>query len=301
MKKVQVIGAAIVDILVSGADESVFHTGSSPTGGIRMSYGGDALNEAVVLRHLGVPVRLETVIGDDEAGKSVLQKITAAGVDTAGVHIRKGLRTGINVVLIDHRGERSFLTDPAGSLRQLGPEDITLPLPEDIGILSLASIFVSPLLGIQEMETLFRQAKVQGITTCADMTRCKHGETPEVMAPVLRYVDYLLPNESEAMRLTGCATVEAAADALHRAGAGTVIVKCGAKGCYAKTAERSFWAEAEQNIPCVDSTGAGDSFAAGFLCGLAQELPLEACIALANQCGAKAIQRVGATAWTESP
>ena len=59
MKKVLVMGAAIVDILVSQADESVFRTGSSPTGGIRMSYGGDALNEAIALRHLGVPVRLE--------------------------------------------------------------------------------------------------------------------------------------------------------------------------------------------------------------------------------------------------
>jgi len=299
MKKVAVVGAAIVDILVSEADESVFRTGSSPTGGIRMSYGGDALNEAIVLRHLGVPVRLETVIGDDEAGKSVLQKMVAAGLDTDGVQIRKGLRTGINVVLIDHTGERSFLTDPAGSLRQLGMEDITLPVPKDIGILSLASMFVSPLLGTQEMETLFRQAKAQGIITCADMTRCKNGETPEVMAPVLQYVDYLLPNESEAARLTGFETAEAAADALHHAGAGTVIVKCGAKGCYVKTAERSFWTEAEPDIPCVDSTGAGDSFAAGFLCGLAQDLPLEDCITLANRCGAKAVQQVGATAWTE--
>lgn len=299
MKKVTVIGAAIVDILVSEADASVFRTGSSPTGGIRMSYGGDALNEAIVLRHLGVPVRLETVIGDDEAGRSVLQKMTAAGLDTVGVQIQQGLRTGINVVLIDSDGERSFLTDPAGSLRQLGMEHITLPFPEDVGILSLASMFVSPLLGITEMADIFRQAKAQGITTCADMTRCKHGETPEVMAPVLQYVDYLLPNESEAMRLTGLAHAEAAAEALHRAGAGTVIVKCGARGCYVKSAERSFWAEAEKNIPCVDSTGAGDSFAAGFLSGLAQDLPLEECIALANRCGAKAIQQVGATAWTE--
>ena len=300
MKKVLVLGAAIVDILVSQADESVFRTGSSPTGGIRMSYGGDALNEAIALRHLGVPVRLETVIGDDEAGKSVLQKMETANLATEGIHIRKGLRTGINVVLIDREGERSFLTDPASSLRQLGMEDIALPFPDDVGIVSLASMFVSPPLGIAEMEAIFRQAKVQGMITCADMTRCKNGETPEVMAPMLQYVDYLLPNESEAMRLTGYADAATAAEALHQAGAGTVIVKCGAKGCYVKTTGRSFWADAVPNIPCIDSTGAGDSFAAGFLSGLARELPPEECLALANQCGAKAIQHVGATTWTET-
>ena len=300
MKTVQVIGAAIMDILVSGADASVFHSGSFPTSGIRMSYGGDALNEAIVLRHLGVPVRLETVIGNDEAGGAVLRRMESAGLSTEAVHIRTGLRTGINVVLIDREGERSFLTDPASSLRQLGMEDIALPFPDDVGIVSLASMFVSPLLGISEMEAIFRQAKAQGMITCADMTRCKNGETSEMMASVLQYVDYLLPNESEAMRLTGCADAETAAEALLQAGTGTVIVKCGARGCYVKTTGRSFWADALPNVPCIDSTGAGDSFAAGFLSGLARELPLEECLALANQCGAKAIQHVGATTWTET-
>ena len=49
MKRVSIFGAAIVDILVSDADARVFQTGSSPTDGIRMSYGGDALTEATVL------------------------------------------------------------------------------------------------------------------------------------------------------------------------------------------------------------------------------------------------------------
>lgn len=299
MKKVLVIGAAIIDILVSGADEAVFRTGTHPTEGIRLSYGGDALNEATGLAHLGVPVRLETVVGDDEAGRAVLRRMEAAGIPAEGVHIRSGLRTGVNVVLVRPDGERSFLTDPHGSLRALEMADITLPYPDDIGIVCFASLFVSPHLGISQMAELFRQAKSQGLITCADTLRSKRGERAADMAPLLTQLDYLVPSEDEALFLTGMETPEAAADEFLRGGAGTVIVKCGARGCYVKTGGAAYWVAAEPDVPCVDTTGAGDSFMAGFLSGLARELPLPDCVALGNRCGAKAVQHVGATTWTE--
>ena len=299
MKKVLVIGAAIVDIMVSGADASVFQAGSRPTEGIRLSFGGDALNEATVLRHLGIPVRLETVVGDDEAGRLLLRHMAAADIPTDGVHIRKDLRTGINVVLAQPDGERSFLTDPQGSLRALGLADIALPYPEDTGIVCLASLFVSPLLGISEMTELFRQAKAQGLITCADTVRSKKGETAADMAPLLPCLDYLIPSEEEALQLTRCATIEEAAEDFCRRGTKTVIVKSGPRGCYVRTAQRAYWVAGEQTVPSVDTTGAGDSFTAGFLSGLARELPLEECIAIANHCGAMAVQHVGATTWTE--
>ena len=75
--EIVIVGAAIVDVLVSPANESVFKTGSCPADTIHMSIGGDALNEATVLAKLGNSgcprVYLETVIGDDLAGKIVLR------------------------------------------------------------------------------------------------------------------------------------------------------------------------------------------------------------------------------------
>lgn len=295
MKQVTIIGAAIVDILVSQADEHVFQTGSSPTGGILMSYGGDALNEATVLHKLGVPVRLETVLGRDSAGEAVLRRMEELGLNRESVHLRDDLRTSINVVLITEDGERSFLTDPHASMRRLSPADITLP--ENTDILCLASIFVFPLLKTEELRALFAEAKARGITVCADMTTRKNGETVADLALALQYVDYLFPNEKEAMLFTGADTVETAADALANAGVGTVVIKCGAKGCYVKAADRAFWAPAEENVVCVDTTGAGDSFVGGFLSCLAKDLPLESCVAFANHCGARAVEQIGATAW----
>ena len=299
MKKVQIIGAAIVDVLVSPADERVFEIGSCPAERIVMSYGGDALNEATVLKALGGDVRLRTVLGDDEAGRAVLRRMEQVGLDTAQTAIRDDFHTSVNVVLVKPDGQRCFLTDPGASQRKLRLEDIPLPLPADTGILCFASIFVFPQMKTAEMAEVFRAAKEQGITVCADMTKRKNGETTADVARALRYIDYLFPNDAEAMLLTGKGSPEEAAADLLNAGVGTVVVKCGPKGCYIANREGSFWVAAEENVTVVDTTGAGDSFVGGFLYALSNDLPLQECARIANSCGAKAVQKIGATAWVD--
>jgi len=297
MKKVEIIGAAIVDVLVSPANEAVFRTGSAPCERIVMTYGGDALNEATVLRGLGAPVRLVTVLGSDDAGEAVRRRMERVGLDLEGVQVREELSTSVNVVLVKENGERSFLTCPTASQRRLRLADITMPFPADIDILCLASIFVFPQLKTPELAAIFRQAKEQGITVCADMTKRKNGETVADMAPALRYVDYLFPNEEEAMLLTGGKDAVQAARMLSQAGVGTVVVKCGSRGCFIKRGEEEFTVPAVEGVRCVDTTGAGDSFVGGFLYGLANDLPLRECAVQANLCGARAVEKVGATTW----
>ena len=297
MKKVQIIGAAIVDVLVTPADERVFEVGSCPADRIVMSYGGDALNEATVLHRLGGDVRLRTILGDDEAGRAVLRRMEQVGLDTGDTRMAPDLRTSVNVVLVRPSGERCFLTDPGASQRQLRLEDIPARFPADTGIVCFASMFVFPQMRAGEMAEVFRRAKAQGITVCADMTKRKNGETTDDVAQALQYLDYLFPNDAEAMLLTGKETVEEAAADLRRVGVGTVVVKCGARGCYITNEAGSFWVAAEENVTVVDTTGAGDSFVGGFLYALSQDLPLEECARTANACGAKAVQKIGATAW----
>ena len=297
MKKVQIIGAAIVDVLVNPADQRVFEIGSCPADQIVMSYGGDALNEATVLHKLGGNVHLHTILGDDEAGRAVLRRIEQVGLETTGVTFREDLRTSVNVVLVKPSGERCFLTDPQASQRKLRLEDIPMPFPADTGILCFASMFVFPQMKTAEMAAVFRAAKEQGITVCADMTKRKNGESTADVAEALQYLDYLFPNDAEAMLLTGRATVEEAAADLLAAGVGTVVVKCGAKGCYITNRERTFWVAPEAAVTVVDTTGAGDSFVGGFLYALSQDLPLEECARTANRCGAQAVQKIGATTW----
>lgn len=204
------------------------------------------------------------------------------------------------MVLIDRDGSRHFLTNPSGTLRKLTLEDIHMPFPESAKIVCFASIFVSPEIGPRELEIIFRTAKEQGKIVCADMTKRKKNETAEELAEALSYVDYLIPNDEEAMLLTGKNTVEEAAESLRRAGVKTVVVKCGSKGCYVCGREKSFWMPAEKNVKCIDTTGAGDSFMAGFLYALFQEKNLRDCARNGNYFGGKAVAVTGATDWLVS-
>ena len=295
--EIMIIGAAIIDVLVRPASEEAFRTGSYPAQDIHMSTGADALNEAMVLSALGDAVRLETVIGHDQAGDYILSRCMERGIEVDNRCIRNDLATGINVVLVKEDGSRCFLTNANGSLRALRENDIRMPFPDSVKIICFASIFVFPHIGAKQLERIFAEAKRQGKLVCADLTRCKNGETINNMKAAFSLVDYLFPNDEEALLLTGADTVEEAAASLRRAGVKNVVIKCGAKGCYVDAEGSCFWMPAEKDVLCVDTTGAGDSFVAGFLHGLLQKKDIRACAKYANECGARAVACTGATEW----
>ena len=84
---------------------------------------------------------------------------------------------------------------------------------------------------------------------------------------------------------------------LLRAGVGNVIIKCGKKGALVKNKEESYMMPAKAGVECIDTTGAGDSFVAGFLYALSEGRILRECVEYANECGAKAVGVMGATEW----
>ncbi len=295
--QIVILGAAILDVLVNPASEAVFQTGSYGAEDIRLSTGGDAFNEAIILSGLGKQVQLRTVIGTDAAGRFIQDRCQENGIEMGPDCIRQGLSTGINVVLVTDDGERHFLTNANGSLRNLTLSDVSEPFPDSARVACFASLFVSPKIGPGEMEILFSQIKAQGKILCADLTKCKQGETLADLAPALRYVDYLFPNAEEACLLTGMSTPEAAAEAFLSAGVSHVIIKSGAKGCYVRDASTFAWVSPEAAGPIVDSTGAGDSFAAGFLNALLEDEPILTCAQEGNRCGARCIRQMGATDW----
>lgn len=295
-KSISVIGAAIIDVLAGPVSEQVFQTGSLACEMSKLSFGGDALNEAVVLGRLGAEVKLISKVGKDEAGARVMDYVVANGLSAAYIQQEEGLQTGMNIVLIDEKGERHFLTNPKSSLRKLSKEDI-LPYVEEMGdIVSFASIFVSPMLDISAMEEVFKRIKCEpGRILVADMTKAKKGETLEDIKCLLPYIDYILPNEEEIALLTGIKDSKQNAKLLVEAGVGCAVIKCGSRGCIIKTKDTYLEIPAYPVEQVVDTTGAGDCFAAGFLWGLSQGLSLEKCGRLACAVASCAVEQVGAT------
>lgn len=295
-----IAGAAILDVLVRPASPEVFASGSWPAQEIRMEVGGDAINEATVLTLLGKQVDFTGILGQDAAADTVLQHCRRLGISTEHIKICPQIPTGINVVLVEEKGERSFLTNPSGSLRRLSAEDIVLEPSENTGIFSFASIFVSPLIGPGELKQLFQRARDRGLLVCADTTKRKRGERLEDLREVWPLVDYLFPNREEAALLTGEGDADWMADRFLEAGVGCVVLKLGAEGCLIKSRNLRIAVPSVEGITCVDTTGAGDSFAAGFLCGLLEGKDLRECGILANACGSLAVEAVGAARGIES-
>ena len=295
-----IIGTGILDILARPVNASVFQTGSLPAQNISLTFGGDALNESLILSRLGKKVQLISTTGTDDAGHMVIEHCQKNGISTDHIKQSPDYPTGTNIVLVDEKGERSFITCPASSLRKLSMSHIDTSLFADAPILCFASIFVFPLLGTPELTEIFRKAKESGCLVCADMTKCKNQETLDDLSDALPYVDYIFPNYEEARMVSRLTDPDAIADAFLSHGAGHIVIKLGGKGCLIKTKEERHLIPAFPYASCIDTTGAGDNFAAGFLYALSEGMPLPECGCFANAAASIAIESVGAATGVQS-
>lgn len=313
--KATIIGPAIIDVMAGPIGDDLFKIGTMPMQDIHMTYGGNGYNEAADLAHLGVDVNLIGKLGNDEAGIKVLNQIKSLGINTKHIILEDDLTTSINVVLFDADGERRFLTNPSGSQRKFTAEDVDMA----IGMLSdgdsaidlsadentalnalddvvcFSCMFVSPAFDIAGMERTFARIKAKPERTLVvDMTKAKNSETIDDLKNLLPYIDYLLPNEAE-LKLIGGEDIDAAAKKLLDYGVGCVVVKVGAKGCNVYTKQETFNVQAYKIDKPVDTTGAGDSFVAGFIYGLLTGKSLKDCARFGNAVASCIVEKVGAT------
>ena len=293
-----IIGCANVDILACPASKKVFDEGHYNCDTISMSVGGDALNEATILSRLGKKVELICTLGKDEAGNYLMNKALQCGIQIDSCCQKEKLMTSTNIVLVDDKGNRNFLINKNSSLRKLTRDDVP-PLNPNAKILSFASIFIFTDFLEEGLSSLFSEAKEKNLIVCADTTRCKNQETVEDLKKTLPLMEYIFPNENEAFMFTHGNTVEECASILKEAGVKNVIIKCGEKGCYVLNDEISKWYPVKEKVHCIDTTGAGDSFVAGFIKCLSEDKTLDECIEFANFCGSKNVQMVGATEWSK--
>lgn len=295
-KDITIIGNAVIDVLAKSVNAKVFETGSQPVEQIKLAFGGDALNEAAVLARLGKKADLISKIGNDEAGSRVLSFMKDSGISFDKIIIEDELDTSVNIVFIDEHGERYFLTNPAGSQRKLAESDIYPYLDSAKEIVSFASIFISTLLDIPAMAGIFRKIKEkQDRILVADLTKPKKGECLEDMKVLLPYIDYILPNEDEIALLTGVNDPYVNAQLLVESGVSCAVIKRGSKGCIIRTTNEMYEIPAYPVKKCVDTTGAGDSFAAGFLWALSEGWPLMECGCFACAVASYNVECVGST------
>jgi sugar/nucleoside kinase (ribokinase family) len=296
-----VIGDANPDVLVIGDDvtpefgqqEKLVRSGS-------LAVGGSAAITAVAAARLGLSVALVAAIGPDPAGEFMRGELARAGVDTSSLAVRAAAPTGLTVVLTGGT-DRAILT-ALGAIGSLTAADVPVALLAGARHVHVSSYFLmADSLG-PGLAGLLAGARAAGATTSVDTNwdPCgRWGEDTRLRAALVQ-ADLLLPNEAEALALSGQPDLAGAVRVLAgRAGAGRdgaarVVVKRGARG--ALCADRGGWRQVSlPPVTPVDDTGAGDCFNAGLIAGLLRGLDLPGAAALGCAAGVLSTQAPGGT------
>jgi sugar/nucleoside kinase (ribokinase family) len=252
--------------------------------------GGCALNTASALAKLGLRAGVVGKVGADAFGDFIVRTLAERGVDAAGVIRDAAAATSASVALVESAGERTFL-HATGANATLTTAEVREE-PFRGRALHIAGALVLDELDGDPTASLLSEARRRGIVTSIDTVFDARGYWDRLL-PALPFCDLVTPGLHEARAITDEEEPPAAARRLRELGARVAAVTCGADGCY--VAGDSFEGHvAGFQLESVDGTGAGDAFAAGFLCGLLAARPLEECALLANAAGGFATRAIGA-------
>lgn len=289
-----VIGDCNPDVLVLGDDVTpAFGQQEKLVGSISLVIGGSAAIVAVAAARLGLSVALVAAVGADPAGAFMLDQLTAEGVDVSAVVVRDSTPTGMTVAL-SRGGDRAILT-ALGAIASLTAADIPGALLARSRHVHVSSYFLlEESLGLG-LAGLLSAARAAGAATSLDTNWDPSGRWgDERLSSAIAQADVLLPNEAEAIRLSGAASLAAAARALTAAGP-RLVVKLGERGALCADGPGLQRVSLPPVTP-VDATGAGDCFNAGLIAGLLNGLALPEAAALGCAVGALSTGAPGGTA-----
>jgi ribokinase len=287
---VLVIGEANPDLVLTGDVVPAFGQAETLVDSADLVLGGSAAIVACGLARLGVATALAATIGDDLFGRFVRAALDERGVDTRWIRVDPDLATGISVVLSS--GDRAILTFP-GTIASTGPELVDDDLVTSVRHVHSASYFLLPRLA-PHLPELFARARRAGATTSVD-TNWDPAQTWADVDRLLDHTDVLLPNVAELLALTGRTDRDEAARVVLGHGC-QVALKDGADGGTLWQAPDLVTRVSAPDVAAIDTTGAGDSFDAGFISGLLGGLSREECLARAVACGSLSTRAVGGTA-----
>lgn len=266
---VLVAGDANVDLVLTGDVIPRFGQAEQLADTGDLVLGGSASIAACGLARLGVPTSLVARVGDDAFGRFTTDALMAAGVHVDRVEVDAHLPTGMSVIL-STPDDRAILTVP-GTIPTLAPGAVVEALAATgAGHLHVASYFLQPALAAG-LPAVLAAARDAGVTTSLD-TNWDPAELWTGLADVLPLVDVLLPNLNELRAIAAAVGVAADDDArlaegLARLGP-RVVVKAGSEGGWSVGPAGDQVRAPGLRVDVRDTTGAGDSFDAGYLAAL---------------------------------
>ena len=311
MEKIIGLGNALVDVLAVLKDDSLLEKMSLMKGCMQLigdaekrqidacfsqmhthlATGGAAANTILALACLGVPVAFAGKVGNDAYGNFFRENLKRNHIIDK-VEVSKDLPSGVASTFISPGGERTFGTY-LGAASALEAGDLRKEMFEGYDCLFIEGYLVQNHAMVLRALELAREA---GLTVAIDMATSNIvAADRDFFATLLRgYVDIVFANEEEAKAYTGKMQPQEALAVLAQ-DCSVAVVKVGAKGAYARRGGEVVRVDACPVAKVVDTTGAGDYFAAGFLYGLVQGCSLLKCAKMGSLLAGAVIQVVGTT------
>jgi sugar/nucleoside kinase (ribokinase family) len=295
-----VFGNVTLDLICKTIDDVPRHE-SLAFDQVAVTPGGCGSNVAVGLSALGVPTALIACVGSDDAAGLLRQFWKRFEIDQRFVRVVEGQPTGISVGLVDSEAQPRFIHTPgANAFLSVDALDLPTLAAEGGRALHIAGYFVLPGILDGRLPATLALAQQLGMFTSLDVVRSKRMQDPGSLWPNLPYLDLFLCNAHEAWRLTGEEKPDQAGRSLLTRGVKNVIVKLGMDGCWLESDTFSGRIEAPR-VDVLDTTGAGDAFAAGLIKALLQGEKMEDACRSANQAGAHVVGTLGAVgAWLKA-
>ncbi len=307
MKKILGLGNPLVDMLTILESDDLLNDFSLPKGSMQLVdsdlsgkisaklkndnrflvTGGSASNTISGLAKLGVAVGFAGKIGNDEIGTFFQADSEKHGIKSHLV--RSESPSGVCISLVSPDGERTMATC-LGAACEMAPNDLNESIFSGYDYCHFEGYWVQ---NRELILTAMQMAKKSGLKISLDLASYNVVlENLDFLKQITRdYVDILFANEDEAKAFTG-KEPEKALDEIASI-CEIAVVKLGAQGSYVKKEGIKYEIEPMSDVVCLDSTGAGDLYASGFLYGLTKELPLQECGKIGSIVAGNVIQVVG--------
>jgi sugar/nucleoside kinase (ribokinase family) len=293
---VLVVGDANPDLVLAGDVVPRFGQAEQLLDSADLVLGGSAAIVACGLARLGLRTALAAYVGDDAFGRVVRDALGDRGVDLRWLRVHPEAGTGLSVILA--HGDRAILTHP-GAIGATGPE--LLPSPDSLAgtaHVHSASLYLLPGLA-PVLPGWLAEVRGRGVTTSVD-TNFDPAERWTAARAVIASADVVLPNAAELRGISGTDDLARAGQALAAQGR-TIALKNGAEGGTVWAPDGTVVSVPGLSVDVVDTTGAGDSFDAGFISGLVAGEGYEACLRRGVAAGSLSTRAAGGTAAQPDP
>jgi sugar/nucleoside kinase (ribokinase family) len=291
LPRVAVIGELNVDLVASGLPSPPVLGREILAQDFQMVLGSATAIFASGIARLGHPVSFFGKVGKDDFGRFCLDALRATRISTSHISATETAKTGVTISL-STRSDRALVT-ALGAISELRYKDLDLSALSGHRHLHMTSFFLQT--GLRpSFPRILHQARKFGLTTSFDPNSDPLSSWGKDIWDVVKKTNIFFLNEEEALQLTRKKEVRAALTQLAEK-VDCAVIKRGSKGAIAAARGEVAAAPAFKISP-VDTTGAGDSFAAGFVHAFLANQSLLQCLTIANACGALSAMQIGGTA-----